>query len=219
MKLLWKKEYGKSGLNRNTKELILFVRTDAEGNIQGIDDTEIVSLTNKSYFVNKIPSKPFFFMKSDSEKSQIFVNIGVSLFIGAIIYFLILIRGIFVAPIFFLIYLFVIAYMVIDFFVWRKTGIRMIFLNSEGMHIYSGQNEKEEFIPYSSMTNINLHKKGARKVMNILLGGSADRVVPGATLFSGKRKKITNDAFNDKNYEHLIELLASRWGKRDDENS
>lgn len=193
--------------------------TDAEGNIQSIDDIEIVSSMNKSYFVDKIPSKPFFFMKSDSEKSQILVNIGVSLFIGAIIYFLLMLRGIFAPPVFILIYLFVIVYMVIDFIVWRKTGIRMIFLNSEGMHIYSGQNEKEELIPYLSITNINLHKKGARKVMNILLGGSADRVVPGVTLFSGKRKRITNDAFDDNNFEHMIELLATRWGERDNENS
>ncbi|MDD3803484.1 MAG: hypothetical protein PHW02_03735 [bacterium] len=191
----------------------MFVRTDAEGNIQSIDESEIISSIDKSYFVNKIPSKPFFLMKSDSEKSQILVNIGVVLFIGAIIYFLLLLRGIFAPPVFILIYLFVIVYMVIDFFVWRKTGIRMIFLNSEGMHIYSGQNEKEEFIPYLSMTDINLHKKGARKVMNILLGGNADRVVPGVTLFSGKRKRITNDAFDDKKFEHLIELLSSRWGE------
>ncbi|HAV92484.1 TPA: hypothetical protein DCW38_04810 [candidate division WOR-3 bacterium] len=197
----------------------MFVRTDAEGNIQSIDESEIVSSIYTSYFVNKIPFEPFFFMKSDSEKSQILVNIGVVLFIGAIIYFLLLLRGIYAPPVFILIYLFVIAYMVIDFIVWRKTGIRMIFLNSEGMHIYSGKNEKEEFIPYLSMTEINLHKKGARKVMNILLGGSADRVVPGVTLFSGKRKRITNDAFNDKKFERVIELLATRWGKRDNENS
>lgn len=197
----------------------MFVKTNDEGNIIENRESETFPLMYESYKLNKIPSRSFFFIKSDSEKSQIFINMIVIMLIGAVVFILLTMRNLFVFPVFIFIYLFVIAYMIIDFLIWRKRGIRTIFLSENGIFLYTGKENKEEFIPYEAITGIDLHKKGARKIINILLKGKADKTIPGVTLFLGKRKRIINDAFNDKKFERMIELLASKWGKRESENN
>ena len=195
----------------------MFIVTDKNGKIIETGENAIASAENVVIEAERVPDKSYFALKSDNEKTQLLVNIAVASIAGGIIFLLLFIRGIFAPPVFILLYLFFIGYMAIDFMMWRNKGIRIIFLTEEGLLLICGKNEREEFIPYSAVTDINLHKKGPRKIVNILLGGKAGRFAPGVTLFSGKRKRITNDAFDDVKFDNFISLLSSEHLKRKNE--
>jgi len=96
--------------------------------------------------------------------------------------------------------------MIGDYLVWKKKGIRVIEVDTQGINLYRGPQKRLERIEASQITDINFFKKVNRRIVTILTGGQMYRA-PGVTLFKGSRVRIADDSFNDKQFSIFIELI------------
>lgn len=185
------------------------IKKDDIGNITDISD-DLTSPLSAGELTEAVSNDAFFFMHSESPKTQLIINIIVSTLIGGFIFLILFLRGLFSPFLFLGVYAFVLIYMILDYIYWLKRGIKSIYLNNEGINLNYMSGSKEEFIPYSDVTDLNLFKKGARIIVNIMLGGKQNKIPAGITIFSGKRKRITNDSFKDEEFNNFIRLVSSR---------
>jgi hypothetical protein len=150
--------------------------------------------------------EPMFRMKA-RPRSFITVNVF-AIIVGAVVVLgLLLIRMLF-HPIFFIfIVVVLIAYMIVDYMVWMQGGIRRIEVYGDRIMIYRGKGEKSGCIPVASITGIDVFSKLSRHVVNIMLGGKVDTSLPGVTLFSGPRVRITDDAFDAGEFKQFVIYL------------
>ncbi|MFH0992130.1 MAG: hypothetical protein V1799_19175 [bacterium] len=104
-------------------------------------------------------------------------------------------------------------YMLIDYILWEIRGIKLVEIDEEGVTFYRGIRKRKVRIEATQITGIDEFKKLHRKVVNILLGGEAEKVLPGVTIFAGPRLRITNDAFRDLEFNQFIERIRALHGK------
>jgi hypothetical protein len=97
--------------------------------------------------------------------------------------------------------------MYIDYKRWMKKGIQMVSIDTDGLTVYRGRELIQTRVDKKQITGINVFKKLNRRIVNILLGGYADKSLPGVTLFSGPRIRITDDAFREAEFGIFIEKL------------
>lgn len=85
----------------------------------------------------------------------------------------------------------------------------MVSIDNDGLTVYRGQKLLQNRVYKKQITGINVFKKINRRIVNILLGGYADSSIPGVTLFSGPRIRITDDAFSEAEFNIFIEKIRS----------
>lgn len=146
------------------------------------------------------------FRMEASEKSFRVVNCF-AVFFGAILVFLLLFfRRIYTFGLFVFAIAVILIYMIGDYIVWKKKGIRAIEVDTQGINLYRGKEKRTERIEASQITDINVFKKVNRRIVTILTGGQAYRA-PGVTIFKGSRVGIADDSFDDKQFTIFIEKI------------
>lgn len=135
------------------------------------------------------------------------VNIS-GFILGAILLFILLVFRILYNPFIFIIGLMILGfYFVSDYIHWQKKGIQLIEIDSDGITFCRGTAMVKSRIDKKQITSINVFKKFKRRIVNIMLGGFADSSLPGVTLFSGSRIRITDDAFSEAEFGIFIQKL------------
>ena len=135
------------------------------------------------------------------------VNLGAIIAGILILFFLLIIRLIY-DPFIFILGIFVLFfYMYIDYKRWMKKGIQMVSIDKGGLTVYCGHKLVQTRVDKKQITRINIFKKFKRRIVNIMLGGYADSSLPGVTLFSGPRIRITDDAFREAEFGIFIKKL------------
>lgn len=104
---------------------------------------------------------------------------------------------------FFLLFL----YLAFDYSIWIRKGIHMIEIDKNGFTVYYGTEMIPVRIDKKQITGINFFKKLNRRNLNISLGGNAEDSIPGITLFSGPRIRITDEAFNEAEFRVFVKLI------------
>ena len=134
-------------------------------------------------------------------------NIG-AMVLGAVLLLLVtLARGLF-SPVLYLCFCLVLAfYMVGDVVLWwrRASGQSRSLMPGSP---FAGDRRRATWIPVSQITGVDVFSKLGRKVVNILTGGTVTRL-PGVTLFSGPRIRVTSDAFNEGEFEAFVKKVRS----------
>jgi hypothetical protein len=137
-------------------------------------------------------------------RSFLTVNIT-AIIVGSIVVLgLLFLRRLFHPGLFVFTVIVLVLYMMIDYLLWLQRGIRRIELYDDRIVIYRGTREKSRCIQAGTITNIDVFSKLNRHVVNIMLGGKVDRPLPGVTLFSGPRVRITDDAFDEAQFQEFI---------------
>jgi hypothetical protein len=147
------------------------------------------------------------FHMAASSRSLLTVNIAAVIIGGLLLAVFLVLRLFFAWPIFLVMLGILAAYMAVDYLVWQVRGIRWVLIDGEGMTIFRGRQNRKIRILNNQITGVNVFEKGARRVVNILTGGRAERLLPGVTVFSGSRIRLTDDAFNDREFGEFIEIV------------
>jgi hypothetical protein len=146
---------------------------------------------------------------SGSLAEALIVNLGVMIIAAGLLFLLLLVRTIFTLGLFIAGIVVIALYLMIDRLVWERSGIRAVEVDPDGINFYRGRERIIVRVEAGQITGINVFRKLNRKVVNIMLGGSASRVMPGVTMFSGPRIRVTNDLFNDREFDEFIERLKA----------
>lgn len=147
------------------------------------------------------------FRLTASSRSLLIVNIS-AVVIGALLLAVLLVfRLLFAWPVFLVLLGILAVYMALDYLIWQNRGIRQIMIDDEGITIFRGRHNRKTRILNSQITGVDFFSKGSRRVVNILTGGRADKIIPGVTLFSGSRVRLTDDAFSDREFGEFIEIV------------
>ena len=146
------------------------------------------------------------FAMDASTSGMVFVNSCGFIVGGILLFVLLLMRGLYLLPVFLVMLGILGTYMLMDSLVWKKNGIRRVEVDETGITLYRGKEKKPERLEAEQITGVNVFGKLNRRVVNILTGGSATRI-PGVTIFSGPRVRITNDAFNDSEFDTFIKII------------
>lgn len=134
-------------------------------------------------------------------------NVGAMIGGAILIFFLLTVRLLYDPTLFVLFMIILFFYLYFDHRRWVEKGIHKISITNNGLIVYYGRNLIPSRIDKNQITGINFFKKFNRRIINILLGGQADTSIPGVTLFSGPRIRITDDAFNDAEFTIFIKKL------------
>ncbi len=149
-------------------------------------------------------NEKIFTMKA-SQKFLIITNLS-GLILGALIVFLFRKEKI----LFFLAFTILLIYMVGDFLIWLKIGIREIWINDREIIFLKGKNKEKILIDFKEIKEIDFFEKFGRRIINIMIeDGKTIKLTPYITFFSGKRIRITDDAFNDKEFSAFVEKLKN----------
>lgn len=142
-----------------------------------------------------------------SRTYQLLVNIAAMIGGTFIMYVLMTVRLLF-NPFLFIVGIFILfLYLAIDYSIWLKKGIHMIEIDKNSFTVYYGTEMIPVRIDKTQITGINFFKKLNRRIVNVLLGGNADSSIPGITLFSGPRIRITDKAFNEAEFRVFVKLI------------
>lgn len=147
------------------------------------------------------------------EKSLISLNLYALAAGGLLIPVLLLLRNIWSAPTFLVMFLVLFLYLAWDYMNWIKNGIRAVELEDDGFVFYRGKNMGATRVNFSEVSDINFFEKLNSRVINILLqGGKAFCPLPGITLFSGPRIRITDETFDERRFIRFMEILRDIKG-------
>jgi hypothetical protein len=147
------------------------------------------------------------FRMTASSRSLLTVNIAAVIIGGMLLAVLLVLRLFFAWPIFLVMLGILAVYMAVDYLVWQSRGIRQVLIDGEGITVFRGRQYRKTRILNVQITGVNVFEKGARHVVNILTGGRAEKLVPGVTVFSGSRIRLTDDAFSDREFGEFIEIV------------
>ena len=139
--------------------------------------------------------------------SLLMMNIISGIIIGVVLLLFLLSIEKFYTSIFIVMLLALALYFMIDYLRWRENGIRAIEVDESGINVYRGERKQLSRIEASQIADVNVSQKTSRKVVNIILGGKVHKVLPGITPFNGPRLKVTNDAFDDKDFNTFINRI------------
>lgn len=149
-------------------------------------------------------NEKIFTMKA-SQKYLIITNLS-GLILGSLIVFLFRKEKI----LFFLTFTILLIYMVGDFLIWLKIGIREIWINDKEIIFLKGNKKEKITINFKEIKDIDFFDKLGRRIINIIIeDGKKIKLTPYITFFSGKRIRITDDAFNDKEFSNFVEKLKN----------
>jgi hypothetical protein len=143
--------------------------------------------------------------------SLLVVNVAAALAAGLMLVPVILIRPGITAGAFPVIWGMVVVWLAADTVYWRWRGVHRAVLDGEALHVYRGRTLVCERIPVSAITDVHLHRRLARRSLQILLGGEVTHV-PGMTLFPGRKVWITSDAFDEADFDRFAEAALRYRG-------
>lgn len=187
----------------------------------------------KRQFENKYPSEKYFVTYDEAENWEVLqkklndnslsneevftmtgtryllflTNVGAMIGGAILIFFLLTVRFIYDPTLFVLFMMILFIYLFFDYQRWIYRGIHKISITKDGLTLYYGNKLIPLKIDKKQINGIDVFKKMNRRIVNILIGGSADKSIPGVTLFSGPRIRITDDAFNDAEFRIFIKKL------------
>jgi len=101
-----------------------------------------------------------------------------------------------------------------DAVVWQQKGVHELHISKEGIKVFRGISRRESFVLPEQITDLHVHQRMNRKSLNIMLEQQVQRIPGVFTYYPGKRIHLTNDAFNDKEFDRAIELLEELYKKR-----
>lgn len=154
-----------------------------------------------------VPTDNDAFRMIGSRTYQLIVNIA-AMICGTILMFILMIARLLFNPFLFIVGIFILfLYLAIDYSIWLNKGIHMIEIDKNGFTVYYGKEMIPSRIDKKQITGINYFKKLNRRIINILLGGITDNTFSGITLFSGPRIRITDEAFNEKEFRVFEKLI------------
>lgn len=154
-----------------------------------------------------VPADNDTFRMTGSRTYQLIVNIA-AMIGGTFIMFLLMTVRLLFNPFLFIVGIFILfLYLAIDYSIWLKKGIHKIEIDKNGFTVYYGTELIPARIDKRQITGINDFKKLNRRIVNILLGGYSDNSIPGVTLFSGPRIRITDEAFNEAEFRVFVKLI------------
>lgn len=143
----------------------------------------------------------------------LFVNIS-GLIIGSVfLFFYLLARGLYALPVFVIMAAILAAYMFIDYIHWNKKGIRRIDLFEDSISFTFGKQQTVEKLSFDEITEIDFFKKLNRDIINFMRGGKVLKPVKGITFFSGPRIRLTDDAFDDKEFDLFKRKLKENYSQ------
>lgn len=155
-----------------------------------------------------MPGGPSFVM-SASARSMITVN-AAGIVTGVVLLALLLfIRTIFALTVFVAGSLLLVGYMIADFLISRKRGIRSVEVDHRGITVTRGSSRTRSFIERARVSEIGVYRKIGRCVVVVFLGGKPQNMAPGVTLFTGERLRLANDAFDDGDFARFLEALRT----------
>jgi hypothetical protein len=117
---------------------------------------------------------------------------------------------------FLVLWLLLVAYMVADALVWHSRGVREVEVGSRGFKVRrgttrpgDGDGDTEGWREYrfDQVSDFHVHARGTRKSVQILLGEKVLKVPGIITLYPGPKIWITNDAFDDREFEEFIQRM------------
>jgi hypothetical protein len=147
------------------------------------------------------------FRMTASSRSLLAVNISAVVIGGLLLAVLLIFRLFFAWPLFLIMLGILAAYMAADYLVWQSRGIRQVIVDADGITFFRGRQQKKVVILNKQITGVNVFEKTGRRVVNILTGGRAEKLMPGVTVFSGPRIRLTDDAFSDLEFGEFIENI------------
>lgn len=147
------------------------------------------------------------FRMTGSRTYQLIVNIA-AMIGGTFLMFILMAARLIFTPFLFITGIFILfIYLAVDYSIWLSRGIHMVEIDNNGFSVYYGKEMIPARIDKKQITGINYFKKFNRRIVNVLLGGNSDNSIPGVTLFSGPRIRITDEAFNDAEFGVFMQLL------------
>ncbi|TXT42877.1 MAG: hypothetical protein FD137_2009 [Spirochaetes bacterium] len=99
-----------------------------------------------------------------------------------------------------------IAYMILDALVWKRRGVREVEVTSLAFKIRRGAELWQDF-SFDQVSDFHVHVRGSRKSVQILLGEKVLKVPGIITLYPGPKIWITNDAFDDGEFDEFIRRM------------
>ncbi len=112
---------------------------------------------------------------------------------------------------FFIVYFVFLLYLFADIMYWIYNGIQEIRLYDTFFEISRGKKHKIIRVQYSEITDINVRSRMTRVSLQILLGQKTVRIPGIYTYYPGKKIWITNDAYNDNEFNSMMELLKQKF--------
>jgi len=151
------------------------------------------------------PKKPFIIKASGTD--LLAVNVWAFAAGGVLLLALLLVRGLFALALFCGGLCVLAAWLAGDYWLWKKRGIRIVSVDEGGILLFRGEGLRPSRIEAREITGVDVFRKLGRVTLNVLLSGAVNRVLPGVRVFSGKRIRITSDAFDGREFEALVEEL------------
>ncbi len=147
------------------------------------------------------------FRMTGSRTYQLIVNIA-AIIGGTFLMFILMTARLIFTPVLFITGIFILfIYLAVDYSIWFSRGIHMVEIDNNGFTVYYGKEMIPARIDKKQITGINYFKKFNRRIVNVLLGGNSDNSIPGVTLFSGPRIRITDEAFNEAEFRVFVKLI------------
>jgi len=147
------------------------------------------------------------FSMAASRGSLLVVNLG-GIIVGIILLFLLLlVRTIFMLGLFIFGSIVIALYMLVDYLLWQKNGVRSVTVDGQGIILRRGEALAKARILKEQVNQINVYRKLNRVQVIIFTGGAPEKVAPGVTLFTGPRVRLTNDAFSDQDFQEFLKML------------
>ena len=150
------------------------------------------------------------FSITSSGRRLLVVNIAGILGGGALLYLVLRVRGALGA--FFPLWAVIILWLAGDWFLWRRRGLRELKIDGSRIEIVRGKTGISETMDISAVSEIWLHERGGRKSLQLLMGGRAFRIPGVLTLYPFPKLRLTNDSFDDAEFDELIDRLERLKG-------
>ncbi len=139
------------------------------------------------------------------------VNISGSVIGSVIMYFWLQLRTIRGFGTFLFLYALFLLYMIGDLIYWKHNGVHEVRLYDNYFEVIRGKKQKLIKVNYADITDINLNNKLIRVSLQILLEAKTVRIPGIYTYYPGKKIWITNDAFNEKEFRAMCDLLKEKY--------
>ena len=148
--------------------------------------------------------------RMEASRSAMVILNGAGVGFGIIIIYFILAQKLTFAPkLFAILSSLFILYFIVEYFIWKRNGIRAVEVDKNGLRIFRGDKMKVTSVGPGEIMEVDVFSKLNRRVVNILMDGAKKvEIIPGMiTIFRGPRIRITNDAFNEDYFELFIALI------------
>ncbi len=189
-----------TGVKKEEEMKRIFKEVIEKGYTDDKYDVNVVSDQKKEV---KTSSSAFFTIEA-SAKNILMVNIFGIITGSILLLIMMFLRNIYMIGLLLFGISVLIIYMVSDYLIWVKKGIRKIEIDENGINFYFGKENRLVRVEKQEIKDVDIFSKLNRRILNIVLQGGNVLRLPGMTFFSGDRIRIPEDAFNEKEFTELL---------------